>query len=211
MAINKTAELVRHWAEFEAQHTDADLDDFCRYYLINKREKQSLEGFLGGNVPPGRDQMLIKLMGRVTAMFVICAEHAFKEIGLEQFLEFTYLNTIHSMNNPKKTDVINDNFMELSSGLLLIDRLKKRGWVKEQTDKTDKRSKRLELNPAGIEVLFNSYMILEKLCNAFFKDLASDDAQLCLHLLTPLEIKHASTWQKNKANGFKEMLNGIKA
>ena len=142
MAINKTAELVKHWAEFEENHAGADLEDFCRYYLINQREKQSRDGFLGGNVPPGRDQMLIKLMGRITAMFVATAEYAFKEIGVEQFQEFTYLNSIHSMEMPKKTDVINENFMELSSGLLLIDRLKKRGWLKEQADKADKRSKR---------------------------------------------------------------------
>ena len=209
MPVNKTAELVKHWAEFEAHHPDADLDDFCRYHLINKREKPNLEGFLGGNVPPGRNHRLIKLMGRITAMFVTNAEHAFKAIGIEQFLEFTYLNTIHSLRRPKKTDIINDNFMELSSGLLLIDRLKKRGWVKEQTDKTDKRTRRLELTPAGVEVLFNSYTILEKLCAVFFKDLAGDDAQLCLHLLTPLEIKHAKTWQKDKATGFKDMLQAI--
>jgi DNA-binding MarR family transcriptional regulator len=209
MAINKTAELVKLWAEYEQTHTDAELEDFCRHYLIKGREKHNMDGFLGGNVPPGRDQMLIKLMGRVTTMFLVYAEHALKETAIEQFSEFTYLNTIQNMDRPKKTDVINDNFMELSSGLLLIDRLIKRGWIKEQSDKADKRSKRLELSETGIGVLYNCYMILEKLCALYFKDMSSDDLQLCLHLLTPVEIRHASAWQKNKAEGFRGVLKEI--
>ena len=206
MPVNKTAELVKDWAEFEANHKSASLEDFCRYYLINKREKQNMDGFLGGNVPPGREQMLIKLMGRVTAMYVTTAEFAFKQTGVEQFQEFTYLNSIHNLKMPRKTDVINENFMELSSGLLLIGRLKKRGWLKEYTDKNDRRSKRLELTQAGQEILFKCYKLLHKVSAVFFKDLAPNDTQLCLHLLTPLEIKHATGWQKTRSDGFKEMM-----
>jgi DNA-binding MarR family transcriptional regulator len=209
MAINKTAELVKKWAEFEQEHPDAGLEDFCRYHLISNREKQNLDGFLGGNVPPGRDQMLIKLMGRVVSMFVVFAEHGMRDTGVEQMEEFTYLNAIQNMRMPKKTEVINDNFMELSSGLLMIDRLKKRGWVLEHNDKTDKRSKRLELSPPGIEVLFNCYMALEKLCAIFFKDMPAEDVNLCVQLLTPVEINNARNWQKNKADGFKTLLTNL--
>ena len=205
MAINQTAELVKQWAEFEQNHPNANIEDFCRYHLINTREKQNREGFLGGNIPPGRDQMLIKLMGRVTSMFLIFAEHDLKEIGIDQMLEFQYLNTIQNMKLPKKTEVINDSFTELSTGLLMIDRLKKKGWVLEHADKTDKRSKRLELSPAGIEVLYNCYMKLESICAIFFKDLPADDVNLVVQLLTPIEIQHSKHWQKNRANGFKDM------
>ena len=205
MAINQTAELVKQWAEFEQAHPDATIEEFCRYQLISNREKQNRDGFLGGNIPPGRDQMLMKLMGRVTTMFVIFAENHLKETGVDQLLEFQYLNTIQNMKQPKKTEVINDSFTELSSGLLLIDRLKKKGWVLEYNDKTDKRSKRLELTPTGIEALYNCYMKLEKLCSVFFKDMPADDVNLVLQLLTPVEIYHSKHWQKNKANGFKDL------
>jgi DNA-binding MarR family transcriptional regulator len=209
MAANKTAELVKQWADFEQTHPEAEIEDFCRYHLISNREKQGADGFLGGNVPPGRDQTLLKLMGRLITMFSVFAEHGLMEAGVEQFTEFTFLNAIQNMKMPKKTEVINENFMELSSGLLMIDRMKKKGWVIEHPDKTDKRSKRLELSPAGIEVLYNCYMKLEILCAAFFKGLPSDDINLCIQLLKPIETNHSRNWAKNKASGFKEMLEGV--
>ena len=211
MAGNKTAELVKQWADFEQTHPEASIEDFCRYHLISTREKQNRDGFLGGNVPPGRDQALLKLMGRVVSMFVIFAEHGLKDIGIDQFVEFTYLNAIRNMKMPKKTAVINDNFMELSSGLLMIDRMKKKGWVVEHSDKTDKRSKLLELSPEGIIVLYNCYMKLEKMCAIFFKELPAEDVNLCVQLLTPVEIQQSKHWQKNKATGFKELLAGNKS
>ena len=59
------------------------------------------------------------------------------------------LATIHPEKNPKKTEVIYANLFELSSGTDMLNRMKKRGLIKEYDDQVDKRSKRIELTPKG--------------------------------------------------------------
>jgi hypothetical protein len=202
---NKTAELVKLWAEFEQTHPNSSIDDFCRYYLITSREKENKQGFLKGNVPPGIDQTLIKLMGTLGAVFEIYASNALKAAGVNQLLEFVFLNTVDSMQSPKKTEVIYANYAELSSGLLVIDRLKKRGYLSEYSDTQDKRSKRLVLTDTGREVLYNCYMILMKLCSVFLSDMSEDDIKLCVSLLLPVEIKYSALWQKHKNMPFEQV------
>jgi len=203
--INKTALLVKEWAEFEASHPKAELEDFCRYFLISSKNKNKPEGFLGGNVPPGIEQVLSKLMGRIMSMFVIYADSAIKPIGINGFVDFLYLNVIDNMKSPKKTEVIYANFNELSSGLLIIDRMIKNGLVTEQNDKQDKRSKRLSLTDKGLAMLHECYQVLTKLTQIFYKDMPDDDVRLCIHFLTPVEVRFAALWQRHKGMGFEEV------
>ncbi len=203
--LNKTALLVKEWAEFEVLHPQAELEDFCRYYLITSKSKAKHEGFLGGSVPPGIQQVIPKLLGRIISMFVIYAETALKSDAGSDFTEFLYLNTIHNMSAPRKTDVIYANFNELSSGLLIIQRLNARHLINEQADKQDKRSKRLVLTEAGLAALFRCYKTMAELCQVFFQDMPEDDIRLCIHLLTPVEVRFSCLWQKHKSMDFKHV------
>jgi hypothetical protein len=83
------------------------------------------------SLPADKASLLIKLMGRISRLHTLQALAAFKESGLNSFDEFLYLSSVAYMTNPKKTDVISAHFNELSSGLLILDRLKKSGLILE--------------------------------------------------------------------------------
>jgi DNA-binding MarR family transcriptional regulator len=203
--MNKTAELVKLWADYEENHPDSGIDDFCRCFLIQQREKLSVQGFLGGIVPPATINSMAKLLGRIHKLHSVYAIAALKQCGITTIEEFLYLNSVANMPNPKKTVVIYSNFSELSSGLLVIERLVKRGYLKENVDKEDKRSKKLTITTKGLKVLKGCYTNMSLTDSIFFGEIPIDDLQLCLQLLKPIEIRFSASWQKDKGKSISEL------
>jgi predicted transcriptional regulator len=202
--MNKTAVLVKEWAEFEERYPEATIEDFCRFFLISKREKEK-QGFLGGIVPPDLESILAKIMGRIAKLHMAYAAPALKECGINNFEDFMFLNSVYKLREPRKTEVIYQNFNELSSGLLIIDRLKKSGFITEENDKEDKRSKRLKTTEAGVEILKKCYGRMFDLNKLFFNDISVDDMQLCIQLITPVEVKFSALWLQHKGKSFGEI------
>lgn len=200
--MNKTAELVKLWAEYETHYPEAGIDDFCHYFLIHEREKHHAINFSDSPMPPNKSSIVIKMLGRIVKLHSTYALIALKECGLSSFDEFLYLSSILNDTNPKKTVVIYANFNELSSGLLIIDRLKNKELVYEQEDNEDKRSKRLTLTAKGQAVLLICYQKIRLINDMFFKDMPEDDMQLCIQMLAPIEAKFASKWLVDKGKSL---------
>jgi hypothetical protein len=205
---NKTADLVMQWADFEAAHPDAQIEDFCRFYLI--RQKEEAAKAAAQPILPDDYTKMARIVGRLARMHVYDAMPSLKAIGLSGFEEFTYLNSILLMMEPRKTDVIFDNMQELSSGLLILDRLKKKGFIQEYDDSQDRRSKRLKLTQKGKKKLDESHQYLQKVNRAFYGSISEDDLQLCIQLLNPLETKFSVLWQQNKRLAKTKTVSGNK-
>ena len=129
-----------------------------------------------------------------------------RSCGLSGFEDFFYLNDIHANHRPKKTEVINANFHELSSGLLILDRLKKNGLIVEMPDEKDKRSKRLTLTKKGLNVLRDCHARLETINGLFFKEMSEEDMMLCIQLLSATESRYSLKWIEDKKKSFSELL-----
>src|SRR6202022_4300542 len=122
-----------------------------------------------------------------------------------QVEEFGMLLTIQQEKNPRKTDIIYANLFELSSGTDMLNRLKKRNLIKEYDDEDDKRSKRIELTPAGEKAIELATMRMRKVAGMMTNDLSQDDKQLCIQLLKNIEIKFSGFWQLHKGRPFDEV------
>jgi len=59
--------------------------------------------------------------------------------------EFVFLISIERLQYMKKTEIISVYFFELSSGLLIIESLRKKGLVNKRIDIADERLKRISL------------------------------------------------------------------
>jgi DNA-binding MarR family transcriptional regulator len=208
--MNKTAELVNMWAKFEVEHPNSEITDFCQYHLIREREKKEQESGLGGIVPPDLYSKMAKMVGRITKLHISYANNALKDCGINSFDEFLYLNTIRNSKSPHKTEVIYSNFNELSSGLLILKRLKKRGLLSEMDDEKDKRVKRLSLTQKGNKTIMNCYEKLQQVNEMFFNSIPDTDIELCLQLLKPLEIRFSSLWIEHKEKDFEEIHDSLK-
>ena len=207
--MNTTVKLVNQWAEFEQIHPEGSIEDFCRHYLARQQQKKTKGTLVGGVVPQLADGLLLKIIGRISKLNMAYANMALKGTDLNQIEEFGILQAIKKEKNPKKTEVIYANLFELSSGTDMLNRMKKRGLIKEYADKEDKRSKRIELTAKGEQVSKDSITRIEKNAIMIMSGLTADDKDLCIQLLKNVEIKFSALWQKHKGKEFEEIYKEI--
>lgn len=190
-AMNQLVQLVNEWGAFEEHHPDATAEEFCRHYLISHREKISRREMAGGIVPPNPRGLLLKLSGRIMQAFFIYARIAISETELKSFEGFPYLNALKHRGESSKTEVINHNLAELSTGIEILKRLKKQGMITERQDPEDGRSRLVKISPKGEQVLQQCYEKLRYVTEMIFDGTADDDIQLCIQLLKQVEVRHA--------------------
>ncbi|MEJ7644634.1 MAG: hypothetical protein WKF87_08560 [Chryseolinea sp.] len=207
--MEKTVELVNAWADFYRNHPGDGIEDFCRHYLIKKREKENKGKLVGGVIPGMTDGLLMKIIGRIHKLHVMYAGAAFEGTPLNQVEEFGCLATIYQLKNPKKSEVIVTNLMELSSGTDMLNRLKNRGLIREQTDKDDKRLKRIMLTVSGEKAISTCLSRIEKLAKIMVHDMPPDDRLLCIQLLRQVEIKFSALFQKHKGMKFDDIFREV--
>lgn len=212
--MNKTVELVMEWGQFEQNHKDGTLEEFCRHYLIQKRDESEIQQNFNGIVPPDLNTYLAKLIGRIYQIVELYSKIAIRSIpDLYNLDDFYFLNTIKHLELPKKTDIIHHNFAQLSSGIDVLNRLRKKGLIEEYADPGDKRAKLLRTTQQGEDVLTKCYAELYKVNDAIFFNMPQADKRLCIQLLKGLELKHAKIVTELKTGGMIEIherLTGVK-
>jgi DNA-binding MarR family transcriptional regulator len=208
--MNKTAELVNHWADFEEKHPEGSIEDFCRYFFIKGRQNEVGQNLFSGDFPPRADIVLTKLIDRISRLHMIYVQMALKEMEINHFEEFRLMTAIANLESPKKTEVIYHTINELSTGLALLAGMKKQGYIIERGDPEDKRSKRLQLTAKGQKVLQACYEEFGKIPLMLFDGMPEEDVELCIQLLKNVDIKYSQLWQMHKRGTFGEVYRNIK-
>jgi len=203
--MNKTVHLVNLWGEFEEKHPDAEIEDFCRYYLTSSREKENAGKLFGGLMPPTDTIVLSKLIQRLATFQQTYANAALNNIPIKQLEEFLILNAAAHLKEGKKTEIIHTCLIELSTGLNILSNLLKQEFITEEEDKIDKRSKRVKITAKGQAILQDCYVQMRKANALMFQGMAEEDILLTIQLLKNVEIKHSAAWQQIKGKSFDEI------
>src|SRR3569833_213481 len=145
------------------------------------------------------------MMGRINKLNIIFAAKALEGTGIDQLEEFGMLLTVRRLKAPRKTEIIYSNIFELSSGTDMLNRLRKKGFIKEYADKVDRRSKRISLTAAGEKIIDVCADRMQKCAGMMLAEMNEDDIRLCTQLLKNVEIKFAALWQQNSSASFQEI------
>lgn len=191
--MNNTVLLVNEWADFEKKHPEASIEDFCRYYLTTQRSKNEHgPNFGGGGIPPTPKAFLMKLLGFISRVSMVYFDKAFETLPeIKQKDDFFFLNIIKNGGECRKTDVINQHMLGLSTGIDTLNRLIHLELVEERIDPSDKRAKLLRITPEGEKVLYQCYFQAGKVNEIMFHKLSDEDARLCIQLLRGVEAEHS--------------------
>ncbi len=190
--MNTTVQLVNEWAAFEESHPGASIEDFCRYYLTVQRSQREVANpsFGGGAVPPNPRSHLMKLMGFLSKAAHTYMEKAFERISeIRQKEDFFILNIISNGGECRKTDVINQQLLGLSTGIDTLNRLLANELISERTDPTDKRARLIQATPKGRDVLARCYSVAQKVNSIVLSEMTDDDIRLCIQLLRSSEAR----------------------
>lgn len=195
--MNKTiVELVNTYAELEAEFPNLSVEDFCVKYLANRVQPEKYGSVVNGQ--------LAALIGKMSSFASLYSKKALQNVGVNNTDDWIYLITLHSMGNPKKSELIYEMVSEFPSGIDVIKRLTASKLVEEYPDEEDRRSKRLRITPQGQEVLTNSFPYMMKVGEMAFSTMTDGEKVLLLNVLKRLDNFHTSHYKDIRTADFKD-------
>ncbi len=204
---NKTVELINHWHAFEIKHPESEIADFCRYFLAkNKNTKAAHES--KEEIP--LNGKLGRTIGRLGRFAQFYSRRVLADLELNNLDDFTYLQVLNQLKNPKKSVLIEENISEFSTGSEIINRLTRQRFIKEYPDKEDGRSKRLALTAKGKKTLDRCYERMQNLTAMLFTNMPDDDKELIYMMLSPLDQLHTHAYRQTKTKDLQKIKEALK-
>jgi len=104
--------------------------------------------------------------------------------------EFSFLMMLFVAGNHTKTELINKMLLSKTSGIEVLKRLRKSGFIREYDDQEDKRSKRVAITPSGKQVVHHLLPRITGVSKLISGDLSESELRTLNFLLKKLEIYH---------------------
>lgn len=196
--MNRTVEIVQEWAGFEEKNPTGTIEDFCKDYLKKQQLKDITDNVDDCTPDYACRYALTRVINRLSRLWMFFTLTEMKPIGLTGFDEFVFLLTVQRLEPIRKKDLIYLHFIEISSGILIIDRLIKKGFLAEKTDEQDKRSKRVTITAKGKKVLADGHVALDHVYHDLYGDMPESAMLECLDQLNPLLDRIAKKWNQIK-------------
>lgn len=119
--------------------------------------------------------------------------------------DFTYLASLLENKNLTKTELINKNIQEKSTGTEIIKRLLNLELVSQTEDTIDKRSKILNITETGRQALFLVFENMNIASHIINGELSFAEKMNLYHLLKKLDSFHWDVYNNKKLNNMEEL------
>lgn len=204
--MKPVVELITAWADYESKNPAASVAEFCSHYLLNS--KGITDDHLTGETDTGSDARLAGLINQLNAIQVIYAKALLKEVPGIELEWFYFMNEIDQQNEARKSDVVNAVFFEQSTGIDILNRIRKAGLIQERNDPADKRARLVKLSPQGEKILLNLHELLSKADQLLYQDLASTNKKMLINILSDTAQKHSSLISEHRHKHLEELIKG---
>lgn len=202
-------EIIELLSEYEDEcvqsGSEINMTDFMGFMnsrLIPQNVKtDSLRNDYSGSEVPERDgsdtdiSILIVLLFRYAKGYL---KKAFKDSCINTADEFSFLITLLTCENLTKTELIQKQIMEKTSGTEVINRLLKLGLIEQWNDKVDKRSIRVKISESGKLELFKILPNMRMVSQIVSGNLSETEKVMLAYLLRKLEMHHNTIYQTKK-------------
>ncbi|HWZ23523.1 MAG TPA: MarR family winged helix-turn-helix transcriptional regulator [Cytophagaceae bacterium] len=223
MSYNKITDLIQKWGEYENLYPNPELSDFGKWLstqdekdktpatILKKQEKYSKkwssyeEGLTHHQDMKSNDVQIGMLIGRVSKFGRMYAKKVLQPLSLN-LDEFTFLAATHHLEKPKKSDVININLFEPTSGTEILRRLIKLNYVKEYANKDDKRSKLLKMTALGEKTILKAFEAMQKVGTLVAANLSEKQKVEIITALDYLNDFHINLYLNHKEDSVEDMI-----
>ncbi|MDD3078250.1 MAG: MarR family transcriptional regulator [Paludibacter sp.] len=201
--------------ELEAQQTGTtvNMTDFLGYLNSRYVHESVTSRELGGdfkNYEPeeGNGQntdisILIVLLFRYAKGYI---KKALKDSMIKTADEFSFLITLLTFDSLSKTELIQKQVMEKTSGTEIINRLLKLGLLEQYQDEVDKRSIRVKISPSGRVELFKILPQMRTVSQIVAGNLTVNEKNMLAYMLRKLEHFHNDIYLNKKDNNLEELI-----
>jgi len=150
------------------------------------------------------------LLHQLSKHFKIYSKKILADSDLVSIDGHMFLSTLYHIDGMTKARLISSNYMELPSGIEVIRRLLKKGFIEEFDEPKDKRSKQVKISKRGKKEYEDSLPAFRKAIDILAGNL-SDDKIISLNiLLDELNNFHKQIHSKAKKESLDELLHYLK-
>lgn len=118
---------------------------------------------------------------------------------LQSMDEFGYMVSLLQHGPMNKTQLIQRNIQEKTTGVEIINRMIKLGLMGEQPDEQDKRSKLLYVTEEGRKVMGTLFVSMDKISRLILADLSMNEQLQFMNMLQRLDDFHKPIFMANLA------------
>ena len=168
ITIERVERLIKEYRRFNQERTDTEEDWLLQFGTWLRDRNDSV--YKSEHAIPGKEDSII-------VMFLIMVNNLTRNrlnklvnnTPLSTIMDYLFLVQLDGHGRMGKAELIGFNHMEMSSGIEVIRRLLKNGWVIEEPNTEDRRSKYVAITQAGKTVLES----LSEQVNAFYRSFCS--------------------------------------
>lgn len=206
---DKIVELVNLWHAFEKENPKAEIQDFCKSYLLGNTDNKQPSITFTKDDPKGK--VLGKALNRLSKMAIFYSKKNLVELELKTLEDFVFLRNLTELGPLTKKQLIDAHITEYTSGIEIIKRLIQLGLVKEKKNAEDKRATTIVTTLKGRTVLEKCYPYMGQIGSVIFGPLAEDEASQLAYLLTKLDTIHTNLYHTQRDASLDELQKMIKA
>ncbi len=212
-------ELLEHMDlyEKEADNTGSELNtsDFISFIKLQQEPRgPKLDSIDGGNFnwkeisgernPALTDiSILVTMMFRYAKMYI---KKALKDSQIRTIDEFSFLITLLTHESMTKQEAINLQVMEKTSGIEILNRLIKLGFIEQYQDAQDKRSVRLKITDTGKYSILAIMPQMRMVSEIVVGNLNDSERNLLAYLLRKLDHYHNDIFLNRKEEDLSQYI-----
>lgn len=200
--MTELVKLIAAWEDYAQKNSGASATEFCMYFLA----KESNTELFSGLTPPDLDTVFAKLIGRLAGMHTVYSKIALQEMPGFELEWFYFLNAVYQLKEVKKTQVIQYNFTEQTTGIDILNKLNRLGYISERTDPDDRRAKLVRITREGEKALAALYRLLYKPTLLMYNGIDHKDKQVVINILKDAEHKHQEILSHSRNLSIDELL-----
>lgn len=183
--MSAVVELITEWDRYERKHPGASIADFCSYYMMQNGFPVPTEKQTTANI----DHQISSHIAQLHAIHTVYAKTALKEIPEIELEWFYLMKTISEKREIRKSEAVSALYMEPSTGIDILNRIKKAGLITERHDPSDKRARLIRLSSKGEKMLITLQERIYKADEQFSQSIIHSNKKLLLQILEDVSIK----------------------
>ncbi len=218
--------IVEQLENEHGQEKEISLNDFSDYLMSKKAATPFADE---GNpkiklIPEERTSKVISLEKKkgtennISRLLLLLTRHArnyakkaFENTPFQTLEEFSYLAMLYNVPSVTKSELINNNFQEKTSGTEVIRRLLANEVATQFDDKLDKRSKRVMITAKGKKLLESVFRNMGYISELLVHNLSTEERSFLLAILQKLDTYHRAEFPNTKALNMEQLKNYVES
>lgn len=203
-------DLLQHIEEYVKKNQNADIQQFTLYLrdtVFDFRE-QDWPDLNDHNSIYYNELPQIRFSTNLTKLFRFASRYLkqiFKEKEFKSIDEYSFLATLLREKQMSKTQLINSQMLEITTGAELIKRLKAKGLIEEIVDPYDRRSKLVMLTAKGRSELLSAFDAMYRASRLITGNLSNEELKTGIEILTKLSQFHQDIFDQDKNESLEQI------